>query len=266
MKITFTLPSLFPEILQATIQTLYQNLPSNAGFEYEIVIVSPFQVTGPYIKWVPEDKPRGNSFAHNQAYLHSTGDVIIALSDDFFFQEPFLESAIAQLVEGEKSYFPYACGLTSNLVGTVFGIYYPYFPVISRRSIEAVGGFYSPEFIAHFADCDLALRIWSSGGKCEIAMDSHIYGLERKQQVELPESQHRSLAKVQDMETFLKKWMPLYGVGWKGDDLRDFNLDILPLMLPSLVRNKTIYVNTPDFHAAVMRVYRLVEYESHKTW
>lgn len=264
MKISFSLPTLFPNLLQATLQTLYRNLPTNGALEYEILIVSPFQVTGPYIRWIPEDKPRGNSYAHQQAYLHATGDILIALSDDFFFQEPFLEAAVAKVIEGEKSHFPYACGLFSSLVGTTFGIYYPYFPVMSRRSIEAIGGYYSPEYIAHFADCDLALRVWASGGRCELCMDAHIYGLERTEA--LPESTHRSLAKAQDMETFIAKWKPFYGIGWKCDDLRDFNLDILPVMLPTFMKNDTIYLNNPEFRKLVMEFYRLVQYEDYRGW
>lgn len=264
MKLSVTLPSLFPELLQHALPALYRSVP--AGVELEILVVSPFKVQGPGLVWIPESEARGNCFAHHMAYRQATGDYVLTLSDDFVVAPGSLQAALEHVVGGEDRNFPFSVGLhhQAGIAGTVFGIYYPYFPLMSRASIEAVGGYFSTDYAAHFGDVDLALRVWSAGGRCELSQDAAITGLVREGII--PESTHRSSARIRDLETFVRRWKPVFGAGWKTSDIRDFNLDIPSALFPALLKDRSIYVNHPDFRALILEVYDQVGYTDHKRW
>lgn len=264
MKVSMTLPSLQPVMLDRCLRSIFATVP--ASLDFEIIIVAPYEVTGPHIKWIPEDTPRGNCYAHQVAWLHSTGDYIVTLSDDYIFDAPWLEKALDRIIEKEKSHFPFSVGLHQggDVVGTVFGIYYPYFPVMSRRTIETIGGYFSTDYIAHFGDVDMALRIWAAGGRCEVCLDTRIIGLIHTEQ--MPETKLRSLAQMQDLDTFLKRWKPFYGVGWRSDTLRDFNLDIPSQLFPHVMKDNSVFVNNPAFRKLVFEAYDLIGYTKHKEW
>lgn len=264
MKLSVTLPSLFPELLQHSLPALYQAAPD--GVELEILVVAPFKVQGPGIKWIQESEARGNCFAHHTAWRYATGDYVLTLSDDFMVAPGSLQSALEQVIAGEDRHFPFSVGLhhQAGIAGTVFGIYYPYFPLMSRRSVEAVGGYFSTDYAAHFGDVDLALRVWSGGGRCELCLEAGITGLVR--QGNIPEAIHRSTARIRDLETFVRRWKPVYGSGWKTTDIRDFNLDIPSALFPAILKERTIYLNHPDFRALILETYDQLGYTDHKRW
>ncbi len=60
MKLSITLPSIFPSLLRRTIDSIYQN---TYGVDYEILVMPPFEVHGPFIKWIPEITSTGNCTA-----------------------------------------------------------------------------------------------------------------------------------------------------------------------------------------------------------
>lgn len=161
MKLSLTLPTLFPgpaariiENVRATVRDL----------DYEIVVVGPFEVSGPNIRWVREETPRGSAVASATAYEHATGDVICPLTDDIELGDGWAAEGLQALLKFERGR-PYAIGIgqTNQIVGTVFGIYYPFFPMVRRATLDLVGGFFSPEYKHSFTDADFAFRIWSAG-------------------------------------------------------------------------------------------------------
>lgn len=240
MKLSLTLPSLFPDALKAAVTNIYATTRS---VDYEIVVVSPFEARGPHITWVREEQPRGNCHAHNVAFQHSTGDIIVALSDDALVLPGWDEQALAFLHEREGD-APYALGLhqSNHFTGTAFGIYYPFFPMMRRRTIEAIGGYYPSEFRAHFADPDIGMRVWSAGGRCEFSPQPLIARVQRD---EGPLERHKSASLDGDMRLFLSRWQPVYGAGWAGDELRDFNIDLDFVLGLLLTRDHTIHFNNP---------------------
>ena len=252
MKLSLTLPTLFPGPAARIIENVRATV---RDIDYEIVVVSPFEVSGPDIRWIKEETPKGCGAAHAVAYENSTGDVICPLADDAEFRPGWAEDGYQSLLKFERGR-PYAIGIgqTNQMVGTVFGIYYPFFPMLRRTTMEAIGGFYLPQLRHHFTDSDFALRIWSIGGACGFTERDYI---ERKPRdtagfadtaMRLDSSRNESLKR--DMETFLGLWGARYGKGWNARELRSINIDVDPIFRMFVADGNTIYVNHPKFAEA----------------
>lgn len=227
---------------------------TSGDIDYEIVAVTPFPVERPRVVWVNEIEARGTVFAYDTAYRNASGDYIFGFNDDSFLQPGWLDATLAFITAREKLFFPYSCGLHTARggVGTLFGLYYPYYHFTGRRTLEAVGGWIRPIFKAHFGDGDLAMRVWAAGGRCELCRDAVVAPVERREM--LPESTIRNRRDViyQDVVTFIDQWGARYGQGW-GTNLRDFNIDISVDCQKYFLRDHTIMHNSPEF-AAVSRI------------
>ncbi|HEY0835278.1 MAG TPA: hypothetical protein VGE72_15345 [Azospirillum sp.] len=222
-KISITLPSLRARMLIDTIQSLYA---ASVGHELEIVVVSPFEVEGPFVRHVPEGEPRGNCAAHALGYEASSGDIVIAMSDDHRAVPGWLDGLADTVAERESRFFPFAGGLARPNCphfGAAYGLYYPYFPVMSRRSIEAAGGWFSRAFTAHFADPDLGLRVWRAGGRCELLPDARILAVPVSD-AENAAVPFKSKAFPQDFATFARTYHAGHGAGFLPD-LREICAD-----------------------------------------
>ena len=122
-----------------------------------------------------------------------------------------------------------------------------------RHTIERVGAFYSPEFTAHFADPDLALRIWQAGGRCLPCFGAVLDYVGMRDQIQ--ESPHRAQRFEADMKVFVNKWKDSYGRGWSSDHPRDFNLDIYEPAFEAVLKNGTIFYNDPEFGRRIRAYY-----------
>lgn len=242
MKISFTLPSVFPDDLNRTLDAIYA---ATRTIDYEIVVVSRFEVSKPKVKWVREDEARGCVPAHVTAFENASGDFVLAFSDDVTVLPNWDAQAMADFHEREQGRRPFCLGLhlSTRVVGTVFGIYYPFFPLVRRATLDAVG-FFSDRYQAHFADSDLALRIWEGGGRCEFSSRPLIIHHDPKRD-QGRTRKHRSLAA--DMAVFSERWKSKYGRGWDTDQLEDFNLEINPATQLTLVNGNTVWLNDPLF-------------------
>lgn len=222
-KISILLPSLRPKLLQST---LFGISICSAGHDYEVIVVSPDPVSGERVRWVKETEKRGCIAAHLRAFEESAGDVIVLMTDDTIVLPGWLDAIATTIGEGEKQYFPYCVGLNrlnSRFVGTVFGKYYAYFPAISRRSLDAVGGLFDPRFTAHWADPDLGLRIWDAGGRVEFCEKARaaVSSLQRH----FVEAAHKSSAFERDARSFMAKWGHLAGEEFSRE-IRAVNRDL----------------------------------------
>ncbi len=256
MKLSITLPSLFPELLEQALDAIRRN---TSGIAYEVIVVSPFPVTGTDVVWVPEDQPQGNCPAHAAAAARATGDIVLAMCDDMAVEPGWADRLLSFFLERERNAFPYACGLNVNgwPVGTVYGLYYPYFPVLRRAAIERIGGYYDPGFRAHFGDCDLGLRIWEAGGRCEFCRDARITATRTTAEV-CPEAPTKNSAREADLERFTRRWRPVYGVGWQSRDIRDFNLNVPGRFFADYLVEHTIRRNDPAFRDELLARYRTI--------
>lgn len=248
MKFSLTLPSLFPAALPDCLRNIFA---ATRDVEYEILIVSPFEVSGRNIRWIREETPAGNCRAHRMAFDCAAGDVVVALSDDVRLCSGWDRVCARHLMERQRDR-PLLVGLhqTNRMVGTVFGVYYPFFPAGLRDAILSVGGYFSDDYKAHFGDPDLALRVWSAGGRCEFTTEPVIARIERDAGA-TPDRTHKETSLSRDLSVFAAKWGPKFGAGWKTEALRDFNFDINPAMQLMLCRENSIYFNHPEFRTLI---------------
>lgn len=261
-KLSIILPSIFPNLLERSIRNIYL---TTFGCEYEIVVVSPFEVSGKHIVWVPEACQRGNVAAHSIGFNAASGDYIISISDDIL-TPPYWAVNLIDFIKKRESVLgniPLVCGPRNSecKFGTVFGIFYPYFPCASRKTIEKIGGWFSTNYISHFGDPDIALRTWTVGGRCEICTTVRFDLVDRG---DTAESSHKGVSLIRDMDSFCKTWAPKYGQGWDSSHLRGFNLDIPEHainMLPQhsvaqLNIENTFYVNDPEIRNVIIGIHQ----------
>jgi glycosyltransferase involved in cell wall biosynthesis len=213
--ISIIMPALRPELAVKAIQHIFVN---SRRVAIEIVVVAPFDIQGDRIRHVKETEPRGVIAANIAGYAAATGDIIVAMTDDMLPQEAWLNEVEERIRMMEARFFPFAGGLnmvTAGVFGSVYGLYYPNFPVISRRSLDAVGGWFQPEFTAHYADPDLGMRVWDKGGRCELIESACI--AENFAEDPATQSKHKMTTHLKDFETFAGKYHDRYGQGFKRE-------------------------------------------------
>jgi len=251
-KLSISLPSIYEP---ACIRTL-KNLRDATRCDYEVIMISPFAPPKEYadkVVWIEEKKGTGTgcNAGHAKAFEHMTGDYVMAWVDDHILVDGFCALAVPEFEEREKAFQaknpskPFMLGLRHvwpRHVGTQFGIYYPYFPMMRRETLKTIG-WYDPLYKKDFADGDLAFRVWAAGGRCEWSSHGLICVTEddnRKDGVIFEDS---------DMELFIKRWAPKLGRGWDVSTLRGFNMDVVPEKFPAFVKDNSIYENRRDYRA-----------------
>lgn len=252
MKISLSLPSLHEDLVT---KALIHIQATTQNFDVEVVVVSPFAVDHPLVTWVEETKPTGNLGAHNAAYEAATGEIFIIMVDDMLPEAGWLDATIAHLLAGEARTALFVTGIHQTLdqLGTVYGIYYPFFAATRRTTVEAVGGLFSSEFKAHCGDPDFALRVWQAGGRCEPCFDAKYIPIGARELFD--ESAHRSSAMVHDFRRFTDKWADSYGLGWPTNHPRDYSLNIYGMIFDLVLEDGTIFMNDPRFGEMVRDFY-----------
>jgi GT2 family glycosyltransferase len=224
-RVSVTIPSLNPRLLADTVGALATN---STELDIEAVVVSTLEARGPGVVWVPETERRGSIAAHALAFQHASGELLINLADDRMPMPGALDVAVARLDARGTGAAPFSVGLNwiirnrTASAGTSYGHYYPYFHVMTRRSVEQIGGWIDPVYRRHFADADLAMRVWAAGGRCELAaaalMVQHPLGIAARSNFS------QSEALELDMATYQGRWRPQFGQGW-GELFDDFHID-----------------------------------------
>lgn len=274
MKLSITLPSLFPDLLAEALDAVHHH---TTGIDYEILVVSAFPVESrgarwPNVRWIEETERRGNCPAHARAAIGASGDLILPLCDDVKVMPGWADALLRFFTEREKGAFPYACGLNIDgaTIGTVFGLYYPYYPVLRREALRRIGGYYDPGYRAHFGDCDLGLRVWEAGGRCEFCIDARIDAREiatrRRNDPDLPQAATRSSARAADMARFVARWAPVFGRGWKTTELRDFNLNVPGRFFADVLEEHSVHRNDPAFRDWLLERYRTIPHVDFLAW
>jgi hypothetical protein len=59
-------------------------------------------------------------------------------------------------------------------VCTIKGRQYARWGMLSRKTIEAIGGFFDEAYVSHYGDVDLSLRCWRAGGSVSTCTDAVI--------------------------------------------------------------------------------------------
>lgn len=259
--ISITLPSLYPNSLMRTLN----NIRDTSRSEPEIIVVSPFEPPAiGNILWVKETSKLGANAAHMAAMERVTGEFITGWVDDHLYTDGWDQLVLDDFLEREAVFHsrnpdkPFVLGLRHievKHVGTEFGIYYPYFPLM-RTNTARTFGWFTDEYQVGFADSDLAMRIWSAGGRCEWSASGIVTFLDDEEEVQ----KQATIAMFggahcmpDDMKLFLAKWASKYGVGWDTSSLRSFNIDVTPERFPEFMdeTKRTIYYNDPHFKDVV---------------
>lgn len=193
---------------------------SNTNLDYEIVVVSPFKVTGKNVVHILEKKSRGIIYADYRAYKHAKGDWICFVPDDQVPIKDCLEQAVnfakgktEPFIAGFRRYKNYLTRIEYN-PGSAYGRLCAGSGVASRSSIEKMGGFFNPIYKSYFADTDMCIRAWVNGGSvdlCPTAFVDHTNILDettkRNLRVDFPK----------DAEIFMDMWHDKLGAGIPRD-------------------------------------------------
>jgi hypothetical protein len=221
MKLSIVLPTIFAELLPGAVDAAHA---AAGDVPREIVVVSPFDPGRADVRWVPETAPRGSIAAANTGFAAAQGDVVALVSDDTRLTPGALVAAIAKLdtLPGGMAGFPRVVG-GENYIGTVFGHFYPYYFAVARDTLTRVGRF-DEGYRKHYADPDLALRIWASGGRCEILRDTAIVDVPSRGQA--GEAPDKSLgSREADFARFFGLWGKHFDAVW-GVEEAGINLDL----------------------------------------
>lgn len=226
--ISITLPSLHREQLVSVVE----NIVWTAREKPEIVVVSPFppfDVIGSRIVWVREDAPAGISAAHAAAFAAAKGEFVFPWADDHYltdgwdevlvgeFRQREVEAPLGILSLGPRFVAPH------NGVETIFGRYYPCFPLMRRGTVERIGGWLSPEFKAGFSDPDLGMRVWAAGGRCEWSTSRFL----RPSQSNVRYKGDGHGAQLQaDAALLVRKWFHMASDRWDLSDTSRYNVGI----------------------------------------
>lgn len=239
MKISITLPSIYPEALGRCLDSV----AANTHGPYEVIVASPFPVDRPNVIWVQESERRGCNHAQNIAGQHVTGDLVMGFSDDYLCVAGWDTRVKADFLEREAIHggnYVMAVRYDAQWVGTTFGMLYANFPLTRRKNLARYG-WYDGTFRAGFGDCDLSMRFWDGGGVCEFSREILLLGT--------PDDARKAGVLLQDgdLERFVARWAPKFGAGWNTGTLRDFNIDVVPERAPQILRDRTVNVfKNPD--------------------
>jgi glycosyltransferase involved in cell wall biosynthesis len=214
-KLSILLPSLRPDELKKRIVEFSATHPR---MDYELVVVSPFLVSGEKIVHILETEPRGVLYAMNEALKKASSDYIVLWSDDASPIKDCLQNILAFVKKNEKN-LPFAAGFSkvdSRGEGfgqwRVYGKLYVGWACASKRTIEAVGGLFDPDYRNYWGDPDFSLRVWEKGGTVAVCKDAYIEVVQINDKVK---TKNLSTCFEKDTQTFFNKWHDKLGKGRK---------------------------------------------------
>lgn len=226
--ISITLPSLHPELIEKTLDNISEVTMTHT---FEVLVCTPHSFE-PWASdhgsciYVGDKIQNGCVAAHAAAARMATGNFITSFADDHDYARGWDEMAVENFLRREQEGSrPLSLGLrqvsSTPHVGTMFGIYYPYFPFMRLADARAIGGWYDDScYVNGFSDPDLGMRVWKAGGRCEWADQATISPR--------PEDSARRGAPnyLDDAKTFLARWSDEYGKGWDLRHVRGWDLDV----------------------------------------
>jgi len=166
--ISILLPSLREKEVNIVIDEFAK---TNRNVNYEIVVVSPFEVKGEKVVYVKEECSARSVSATRNAYFNSSSNYVVYFSDDCHPTNNCLYEML-NFVDGKKVPF---IGAFKMLQGNreigpfkCYNLGYACYGCTSKENIAKIGdAVFNKQFLYSWADCDLALRIWEIGGIVE---------------------------------------------------------------------------------------------------
>lgn len=208
-EISILLPSIRPDLAQRCIEEF---AATAAQVDYEIILVSPFDISLPRVVHIPELERRGVIHAMNEAYRIASANLVVLWSDDarplpgsleqmrrFMYQHP------GPLLAGFRKRD--TTGRESEQ-WSVYGKLYVGWLCAKKETIEMAGGLFDPAFRNYWADPDLSLRVYRIDGQVAVCPDAWI---EIGQAVDEVKQANLSSSFERDTETFFAKWQDRMG-------------------------------------------------------
>src|SRR5439155_14049624 len=75
--VSIILPSLRLELARQSLLAIER---CSGLVQHEVILVSPFELREPNVRWIQETEPRGNSAAQRQGYMAAQGDYLLHIS------------------------------------------------------------------------------------------------------------------------------------------------------------------------------------------
>jgi hypothetical protein len=181
--ISVIISSLRPDRLEATID----NIASEQEL-VEVVVATPYPPKRrDFVKHIPVPPPGDpNELTFTQKFNlaaeNASGEYLIFNNDDIHFVSPGWAKSLLMHMAQEKTR-PYLAALPIRHKGhilpryTIFGLLYGNHGCIRKSDLQLIGGKLLDERIRmYYSELDLALRVWSQGGKVgicsEVVLDS----------------------------------------------------------------------------------------------
>lgn len=212
-EISILLPSVRPEAVERTIREFDE---TNSNVNYEIIVVSPFQISGTKTIWIKEDTRRGSVLATQIALRESRAEYVMYFSDDVSPEQNCLKNML-EFVKSRKEPFVGAYKMVQpngREIGP-FGCYdrlYACYGCLSKETINLLSGMFNVDFEYSWCDIDLSLRCWLANGKVEICQNAIVVPRQINDECY---KEHRAKYWEQDVEVFLNKWHPILGVNYE---------------------------------------------------
>lgn len=216
-EVSILLPSLRKDLVNQRIAEWATNNPT---VNYELIIVSPFEVSGYNVTWLKENDRKGSVHATNIALNTALGNYIIYFSDDVAPTKNCLRHMLDFMKAQEKHPFLGAFKMifkNNRQIGP-FGAYnrlYACYGCISKEDLFSLSNIlFRPEFLYSWGDIDLSLRIWEKDGEVKICEEAVVIPQQVEDDIYLA---HRNTFK-NDFETFANKWHKKLGAGMERKD------------------------------------------------
>lgn len=226
-EVSILLSTLDENELVRTVHEMYRTV---SGIDYELVVCTPFPVSGERIIWARDESPRGSTAAFNRAFAVARGEYVSLITDSKRFVPGWLARTLAFLARADDGRAPFAaCMKMFNpfvgelVLGTALGQLYPWLWTQRRASFATIGGLLNPELHSFCADLDFGFRMWRAGGKIAAVPDTHYVHL-----LDVPRLRPDTAGgKLIDFDRFVQDWYPHVGAGY-GEILPDGRMGIAP--------------------------------------
>lgn len=247
MQLSVLIASIRPARVHAAITRLRPDL---APYDHEIIVVSPFEISGPGIVWVREETPRGSIHAANLGFAAARGELTIQAADDIAFDRGLISPAIVQLGAMRQCNLP-CVGFAHHrgkqaYLNVVYGRYVPGYYVAPTAALRLIGEtLYDPAFKVAWADQDLGLRIWGVGGRCEIATAGVVHDFGTSEKPTLSAGMNEANT-GREFAMFAEKWSAAQPSFW-GNDIRSVAQPLARALVPLVdPEGLTVDVRTPE--------------------
>jgi glycosyltransferase involved in cell wall biosynthesis len=207
---------IIPSLRQENIKKLAEFFEKIISVKYELIVISPYEIDGPNIVMVKEDKPKGIYRAVKEGLPYVKGDYILHMPDDACFSSGSLEHMInfsnsfsGRIFLGNWMVYNWP---TVYEQGSYYDLPFSGFPFMKRKDLEKIGEFMDTHYDSFYGDPDLSLRVWDNNGIVALCPNAWM-AIDSK----MDDVKSQSLEKYEksDKDKFIRRWKPIHG-GFTG--------------------------------------------------